>query len=140
MNCVHDAFVAHCHALQVEPRNSFFHYQRMKQATHHNPNQYTFGGALPFMIGFLASWYGMEAEVQHHLWTPEHYAAVAPTPELAKVSIDANWGNRVDKITLAPAIYAMHYNVHAHFGKTPPHKYDLITIAVQLKRTNENTR
>lgn len=136
MNCVHDAFKAHADALGVATPHSFEFYQGFKRQVGLTLNEYTWTGIVPFLFRHLALHYPLfVSAIEYSIWMPEHYAADAPT-EIARRIVSKphwQWGERVDRITLAPAVYALYLGQHAVFTLEPP-AGDMITLAIQLQR------
>jgi len=98
----------------------------------------TWGGAVPYMTYWLISTQRSVyiGKVEHTLWTPKHYIADAESDtqlSIARFSRDHRlYGEYVDKITLAPAIYLLHGSQHAVYSEAVPD--GLPVLAIQLRR------
>lgn len=135
MDCVLTAYKAHLYYMGISPNNIDEKLYRLIKSNTHELPAYTFGGVAPIMLatmGFLG--HGLSVEVQHSIWTKEHYLSFAEKEDMLpmmKFCIKiGNFGKNVQKITLKPAIYMMYDMAHAIFLEEVPAGIPVMAIKI----------
>lgn len=117
MNCVWMAYVDHLKHLGIQPNWwEFGQYCFMKKLTHETLEERTFAGVVPWMYRALASWHGCVVEVEHRIWTPEHYQDYVRNWVAGWVVAATDYGREVEEFTLRPVVYLSLSAHHAAFA------------------------
>ncbi len=113
-------------------------YELAKALTHGNINQYTYGGAVPFIL--RAMFWPRELVVQHRLIEKEHYLVNSGKVQMFIACWITDYGDRVDKLTLEPAVYLSLTRHHAEFLEQIPSNQAGYTMAIRLKEVYSDER
>ncbi len=113
-------------------------YELAKALTHGNINQYTYGGAVPFIL--RAMFWPRELVMQHRLIEKEHYLADAEGLPMLFVCKLTDYGERMNKLTLEPAVYLSLTRHHAEFLERVPGDQAGYTMAIRLKEVYGDER
>lgn len=133
-DCVYTAFIDHAKYLGVEVSPYSLKTFHRKKSYAQAINEFTWGGIVPSLIEYLCEWYPLHiAHIEHTVWTPEFYAADAPSFEAGRMTLLSDWGEHVKAITLQPAIYGLLSSNHAVFSTSVPIG-EWVILAIQLER------
>ena len=144
MDCVLTAYKSHlCYLGITYNRIDETVYHFIKARTHSTIPSYTYGGIVPLILSTMAFLgHGLNIEIEHSIWTQYHYLSFAAKEEMSvlmKFGIMAgNFGKKVEKITLEPAIYLMYDMAHAIFSPHVPHS-GIPIVAVKILDTHERS-
>ena len=142
MDCVLIAYKSHlCYLGITYNRIDEIVYHFIKSKTHKLPS-YTYGGIVPLMLSSMAFLgHGLEVAVEHTIWTQRHYIDFANKENMSALMkfgiITGNFGKKVEKIELKPAIYLMYDMAHAVFALHPPP--GIVVMAVKILDTHERS-
>jgi hypothetical protein len=142
MECLFHAYKDHCRALKVPvgQRDVEIYFSR-KVATHGPARQMSDGAATPYIIKCLAREHGLGVRVQCRLMDLKGYRYRAWKDKrwgLWRATWRASFGEFVDQITLAPAIYCAIIPAHAaYLDCVEQYGNAIVVMALQLYRKGE---
>ena len=143
MNCLFHAFRDYLDytygsngAVWVSDVALFQKYRLIRKYYGHKPNDPSSGLIAPLLALAIQSDldHPCRIKVQNRIWTPAHYRAADNgkyTVLVDNMVEDNLFGDTVDKITLAPAIYLSLSEQHAFFNVRVP-KNHVIVMAIQI--------
>jgi hypothetical protein len=135
MDCLYDAFREHLQFLDVQEHSwDKSNFNSFRNLTHPKPGPVV-AGIAPYIIKMLAQTHDLKLNVQHRLWTREHYDAwIRKTYDhhgMRYGLVRADLGEYTEEITLRPAIYGLINSKHAIFSTELPESKSIL-VAIQL--------
>lgn len=120
----------------------FYMYSALRDATAHGLADQTFGGIIPLVYRILARMRNLEFVAQHRLWSADHYIALlekSAEDQRGAFYTQAAWfGDLVDEITLAPAVYLDLHMHHAFYAKAVPDSGCIIMAAQFIPKEDDH--
>jgi len=131
MNCVYTAYKAHMKHLGLDTDEDDFEVYLYAKDIVDDRSRPTYGGVVPWIISVLAGGSGCAVTVQHRLVTPAHYLADPDMDMMHRIIVGiSDFGEEVEELTLAPAIYLDLTAQHASFQTQVPK--GVLTMALQI--------